>query len=188
MPVLQPTLSSSAAPQPQSQKNQHDELLDFTATQLVSIYDEMQGSETALSQIATNSLNEWNDKHTFTKYKLEQAKEVHAQCEASIEQLTAEAERLKALVESRKAEAAHGQIDYDALTEPSELAIRTALACHSKDLAIEDIQYYLEKALQNNSIDLKQFLKATRDLATQQYEQRALLRKLNVQVTFYDTH
>ena len=183
MPALQPTLP----PTPQQlQQSQHQELLDITATQLVSVYEEMQSSETALSQISANTLNEWNDKHTFVKYKLEQAKEVHAQTEASIEHLSSEVERLKALVATRKAETMHGQIDYDALAEPSDPYLRTVIACHAKDLAMEDIQYYLEKALQNNVIDLKQFLKVTRDLSTEQFYQRVLIQKINIQVPFLE--
>lgn len=190
MPALQPTILQHSTATPANNThhmhNQHDELLEITATQLVSVYDEMHGSENSLSQIAANSLNEWNDKHTFTKYKLEQAKETRAQCEATTEKLAAEVERMKALVATRQAEAVHGKIDYDAIAEPADPILRTALTCHSKDLAIEDMQYYLDKALQNGALDLKQFLKATRDLANEQYYHRALLRKLNVHVPSYD--
>jgi capsule polysaccharide export protein KpsE/RkpR len=50
--------------------------------------------------------------------------------------------------------------------------------CAATVAAIEDVMYYLDKALQNEVIDLKTYLKQIRSLATEQFLAKALAMKI----------
>jgi len=157
------------------------EALDYTCSILMSAYDEIAQQEHNQDVILEDRLFQWKQTRDYRTKQLNESQSLMQQISAAEKQMATEIQQLQALVEARKAEA-EGPFDYDAYAEPEDALMRAALPYHAKDLAIEDAQYHLEKALQNNTIDVKQFLKATRDLATEQYYQRAMLRKLNVRI------
>lgn len=70
----------------------------------------------------------------------------------------------------------------DEITEPTDEIQSQLLHLRAEDAAIDDTQYYLDKALQKGSIDLNSFLKATRNLSEEQFYRRALINKLNTLV------
>lgn len=51
------------------------------------------------------------------------------------------------------------------------------LNAYAEEAAIEDVIYYLAKALRSNVIDLDQFLKQLRQLSRRQFMLRALMQK-----------
>lgn len=172
---IQPTLANDAS-----------ELLEVTSSQLYSLYYDTLADEDRQNQLTANTLDEWDTKHKYTTARLAEQQKVQEECANATKLLEAEINVLERAAAQRREEASNGTIDYDALAEPADPAVRMALACHAKDLAIDDTLYHLEKALQNGTIDLKVFLKVYRDLSNDQYYQRALLRKLNIQIPSSD--
>jgi len=67
----------------------------------------------------------------------------------------------------------------DEMTEPSDDTQAQLLHLRAEDAAIDDTQYYLDKALQKGSIDLNSYLKVTRNLSEEQFYRRALINKIN---------
>lgn len=184
---MSPSSSSSAVQEASKalEKDKFDDQLLITASQLASAYEAMaEETNSQYSQIQ-NSLEEWQQHKDFYAKKLETSLSQQAQLNALETNQRTEIQQLEASI-AQKAAQLQGDIDYDSYAEPSDPTLRIALPFHAKDLAIDDAQYHLEKALQNNTIDLKQFLKATRDLANDQYYQRAMLRKLNVQIPVHN--
>jgi ESCRT-I complex subunit TSG101 len=66
----------------------------------------------------------------------------------------------------------------DELTEPSDPLLRQLFSLRAEDAAIEDMQYWLDKALKNGRIDFPTFLKVTRNYASDQFLKRALMKKI----------
>eukprot|EP01122_Echinamoeba_exundans_P004834 TRINITY_DN15058_c0_g1_i1.p1 TRINITY_DN15058_c0_g1~~TRINITY_DN15058_c0_g1_i1.p1 ORF type:complete len:515 (+),score=81.49 TRINITY_DN15058_c0_g1_i1:40-1584(+) len=66
----------------------------------------------------------------------------------------------------------------DELTEPSDPLLKQLFSLRAEDAAIEDMQYWLDKALKNGRIDLQTFLKVTRNYASEQFLKRALMKKI----------
>lgn len=87
-------------------------------------------------------------------------------------------ELLKTWIEQNSPKDQENNFDIDSLPLANDSISSTILTLEVKDAAIQDIQYYLEKAFQNEIISLKQLLKVTRELSTHQYYQRAMKRKI----------
>lgn len=121
-----------------------------------------------------DTLQNENEKLSATQNKLLDEKrklaEEEAQYERQLDDLT------KWLEANDKQE---NQINIDQLTEPEDDIMAQLLYLQAEDLAIEDTQYYLDKALQKGTIDLNSYLKATRSLSEDQFYNRALVNKIN---------
>jgi ESCRT-I complex subunit TSG101 len=74
------------------------------------------------------------------------------------------------------------EVDVDAATEPKEPLIKQLLAIIAEDAAIEDMIYYLERALLKGSIDLETYLKEVRRLSREQFYKKALVSKIHQQL------
>jgi len=72
-------------------------------------------------------------------------------------------------------------IDIDAITDPKDPLSRQLLGLVSSDATIEDTLYYLEKALGKANITTDVFLKTYRNLATDQFVKKALIKKIHQQ-------
>jgi len=68
--------------------------------------------------------------------------------------------------------------DVDALVYPADTWSRDMLDAVSDDQAVEDTLYTLDKALASERIDLPNFLKVVRRLASKQFVARALARRI----------
>jgi ESCRT-I complex subunit TSG101 len=98
------------------------------------------------------------------------------QTENTISALEKQTEELQKWIE--KNSASQEEVDIDQLTEPKDPLKRQLLRLQAEDLAIEDCQYALNKALEGGQIDLATHLKLTRQLAREQFFKRALIRKI----------
>jgi len=70
------------------------------------------------------------------------------------------------------------EINIDQLTEPEDDIQRQILHLEAEDFTIEDTLYFLEKALQRGTIDVNIYLKNVRNLSSDQFFKRALIRKI----------
>jgi hypothetical protein len=147
----------------------------------MSVYHDLVEKKQKEQEYLDLQLHTRREEQHNAQIRLNEAVSLSKKLQADETAILAEIQKLEAWIAPRALES-QGDIDYDSHAEPEDPFLRAAIPLHAKDLAIEDAQYHLEKALQNNTIDLKQFLKATRDLATDQYYQRAMLRKLGVQI------
>jgi ESCRT-I complex subunit TSG101 len=186
MTGISPTASNSEASAIQAaakaiEKQKLEEALEMTSYQLFSAYEAIADEARTQQKHIQERSAEWQQHRDFYAKKLESAQTQKTQLEILEKAQLAEIQLLESIIAQKSSEL-EGQIDYDRYAEPEDPILKIALPFHAKDLAIDDAQYHLEKALQNNTIDLKQFLKATRELANDQYYQRAMLRKLNVQI------
>lgn len=69
--------------------------------------------------------------------------------------------------------------DIDSKTDASDPISRQLFDLVAEDATIEDIIYYLDKALQRDVIDLSVYLKQVRNFSTQQYFKRATIKKIH---------
>jgi ESCRT-I complex subunit TSG101 len=78
-----------------------------------------------------------------------------------------------------------GSVDPDELLQPFDNLSKQIVNLHSRQLAIEDAMYYLERALassKNNSIDTATFLREIRSLAREQFLCKSHLMKINATI------
>lgn len=66
----------------------------------------------------------------------------------------------------------------DDLTEPSDPRLKQLFNLRAEDAALEDVQYWLDRALKADRIDIQSFLKSTRSNASDQFLKRALMKKI----------
>jgi ESCRT-I complex subunit TSG101 len=71
------------------------------------------------------------------------------------------------------------EINIDEYTEPKDVLRKQLLHLVAEDMAIEDAQYELNKALFNGQIDLATHVKLTRTLSREQFFKRALIKKIH---------
>ncbi len=69
--------------------------------------------------------------------------------------------------------------DIDSQTDAPDPISRQLFDLVAEDATIEDIIYYLDKALQRSVIDLPIYLKQVRNLSTQQFLKRATIKKIH---------
>jgi len=69
-------------------------------------------------------------------------------------------------------------IDVDGLLQPKDLLSQQLLDLIAEDLAIEDVIYYMDKALRDGVIDITTFMKECRSLAREQFFKKALIKKV----------
>eukprot|EP01129_Flabellula_baltica_P001603 TRINITY_DN11551_c0_g1_i1.p1 TRINITY_DN11551_c0_g1~~TRINITY_DN11551_c0_g1_i1.p1 ORF type:complete len:458 (+),score=91.52 TRINITY_DN11551_c0_g1_i1:31-1374(+) len=70
------------------------------------------------------------------------------------------------------------KIDYDAVSEPSDILQQQELDLLTEIATITDIQYLLDRSLQTNIITLKEYMKEMRKISSKQYLRKALLKKV----------
>ncbi|EGG16581.1 Ubiquitin-conjugating protein [Cavenderia fasciculata] len=71
-------------------------------------------------------------------------------------------------------------IDIDVVSSPKDPLSRQLLTLVSEDATIEDMLYYLDKALHSNRITLEEYLKNVRSLAREQFMIRATIKKFKL--------
>jgi ESCRT-I complex subunit TSG101 len=71
------------------------------------------------------------------------------------------------------------QIDYDAITDPKDALTKQLLYLVAEDATIEDTLYYLDKALNSGLLELDAYLKTIRLLSRQQFQVRAVIKKVH---------
>jgi len=120
-----------------------------------------------------DSLKEEYDKLSKDRNFLQEEKRKNAELESHLKR---QYDELSHWVEQH--DKAENQINIDQITEPEIDVNAQLLHLQAEDLAIEDTQYYLDKALQKASIDLNSYLKATRSLSEEQFFIRALINKI----------
>jgi ESCRT-I complex subunit TSG101 len=90
--------------------------------------------------------------------------------------LERKAEELRAWLAENESESG---IDVDAVTEPRDPLSKQLLHLVAEDAAIEDTLYYYEKALVAGTLPTDTFVKVYRQLSREQYEKRALMKKVH---------
>jgi len=90
--------------------------------------------------------------------------------------LDRKAEELRAWLAENESESG---IDVDAVTEPRDPLSKQLLHLVAEDAALEDALYYYEKALVAGTLDMDTFVKVYRQLSREQYEKRALMKKVH---------
>ncbi|KAG9458217.1 hypothetical protein H6P81_002725 [Aristolochia fimbriata] len=71
-----------------------------------------------------------------------------------------------------------GNLDVDEMFEPMDVPSKQLLECTAADLAIEDVIYSLDKAVQEGSIAFESYLKHIRALSREQFFHRAMAAKV----------
>lgn len=71
------------------------------------------------------------------------------------------------------------QIDYDAVTDPKDQLTKQLLYLVAEDATTEDTLYYLDKALGLGRLDLESYLKLVRTLCREQFQVRAVIKKVH---------
>jgi len=99
---------------------------------------------------------------------------IKKKCEKSILALQTKENELDTFIKENDKE-----IDLDSALEGDILSSQI-LDLTSKDLAIEDAMFYLDKALEKKSIDLDTYLTTLREIGKEQFFQRALLKKMSL--------
>jgi len=62
--------------------------------------------------------------------------------------------------------------------QPKDLLSQQLLDLIAEDLAIEDVIYYMDKALRDGVIDIATFMKECRSLSREQFFKKALTKKV----------
>jgi len=70
------------------------------------------------------------------------------------------------------------QVDVDDLVIPSDVLSAQMMDLVAEDSGIEDVLYYLNKALHANKLDIETHLKMTRNLCREQFQKRALAQRV----------
>jgi len=71
-----------------------------------------------------------------------------------------------------------GDIDVDKITDPPDVQRLQLIQTVSTDMAIEDILYHFDRALQKGVIPLDEYLKLCRQYSNEQFYQRALTKRI----------
>jgi len=75
------------------------------------------------------------------------------------------------------------EMNIDQLTEPEDEIKKQLFHLEAEDLTIDDTLYFLDRALQRGTIDLVTYLKNVRNLSSDQFFKRALIRKIRNEVS-----
>jgi len=73
----------------------------------------------------------------------------------------------------------NSRVDIDNVTDPQDPLTKQLLDNVAEDSALEDVMYHLEKALHKGAIDSESCLKVLRQLAAEQCNKRALIKKIH---------
>jgi len=137
----------------------------------------------AFNQNSAREINEANEKNIRLEQNLvkldNDLKTIEQQkdnFDSDVSTLTSRFQELTSWLEKHEGKET---IDIDAVTEPKDPLRIQLLDLVASDFTIEDTLYHLEKAFAKGDITAEIFLKATRNLATEQFLKRALTNKIH---------
>ncbi|KAF2077966.1 hypothetical protein CYY_000766 [Polysphondylium violaceum] len=141
--------------------------------ELLSKYYDTTGKEIENFLAHNDSLSELKKKYELEKQTINQQ---NNQNDNEIQQLREKIKQLDDwLLENDKSE---GEIDVDSILGPKDSLSKQLLKLVSDDSTIEDLLYYLDKALHSNRISLEEYIKNVRSLSRDQFMIKATVKKV----------
>ncbi|EGC32743.1 hypothetical protein DICPUDRAFT_155276 [Dictyostelium purpureum] len=174
-PQPPPTKSLPQIP-PQPVIDKKKELIDectIKLQEILSQYYDTTVKEIKDFQVHNRSLEELSKKQQLEKGELQEQLALY---NSQIDQLNENITQLeKWIKENDKPET---DIDIDAMLGPKDPLSKQLLKLVSDDSTIEDLLYYLDKALHSNRISLDEYLKNVRSLSRDQFMIKATVKKV----------
>ncbi|KYQ88389.1 hypothetical protein DLAC_11086 [Tieghemostelium lacteum] len=100
--------------------------------------------------------------------------------EKSIHNITSESEKLEKIV--KDLEGTDSSVDVDLVLGPKSVLSKQLLTLASENQTIEDILYFMDKALHSGTVSLEEYLKTVRSLSRDQFMVKATIKKVQAAI------
>ena len=139
---------------------------------------ELQSMREAGMDSLVNTQSQLKQRKEVLKQGIDQLREEKEYLEKQVQTILCNTELIQKWVDShpkRKIE-----FNIDDVFEPSDSLSKQMLECTSQDLALEDLLYSLDKAVQEGLVPLDIYLKQVRSISREQFFHRAISEKIQV--------
>ncbi|KAG0030475.1 hypothetical protein BGZ82_007412 [Podila clonocystis] len=187
-PVYAKSTAVTQQQQPQQQQQSSPTLTGYPSptTTLAQLYTKLQAAllefNTASSREMDNLVTvnkQLNDAESRTKAEIQSLRDLHTKIQYNIatlsrciEQLTAKIEQIRSWPEE----------PVDEIICGSSVVHNQLFELVAEEIAIEDTIYYLGKALSQDKVELKAYMKHLRNLSREQFMKKALIKKVKAQL------
>ncbi|KAF9909475.1 hypothetical protein BX616_011152 [Lobosporangium transversale] len=192
-PILSysPRANSSITTSPSAQNNRYSGSSSFGSSQQLTpqqaqLYTKLQA---ALMEFHSTSSREMqnivtvnkqlNDAETRTKTELQSLRDLNNKIQYNISTLTRSIEQLDTKIEQIRT---WPEEPVDEIICGSSVVHNQLFELVAEEIAIEDTIYYLSKALSQDKVDLKAYMKHLRNLSREQFMKKALIKKVKAQL------
>ncbi|KAI1316369.1 hypothetical protein EDD11_010083 [Mortierella claussenii] len=193
-PILtySPRTASSSAMSPTSHQNRYPASSSFGSSsqqltpQQAQLYTKLQVALLEFNAASSREMQnlvtvnkQLNDAETRTKSELQSLKDLNTKVQYNITTLTRTTEQLNAKIEQIRT---WPEEPVDEIICGSSVVHNQLFELVAEEIAIEDTIYYLGKALSQDRVDLKAYMKHLRNLSREQFMKKALIKKVKTQI------